>query len=91
MEARRDAIKEALRQPKSQEEDKIISLRYANMSAKERAFNILLDLGLIELSPDPEDPNYYPGNDEDYNEEEPIAIEAAKIFRTTEEKPKEEK
>jgi len=34
------------------------------MDAKERAFNILLDLGLIEVTPDPDDPEY--DDSEDY-------------------------
>lgn len=60
------------------------------MSASERAFNVLLDLGLIEQSSDHEDPNYFSGNDEDYNEEDLIAIEASENSIIAEEKPNEE-
>merc|ERR1712071_242695 len=32
--------------------------RYGSMPLEERAFNILLDLGMVELTPDPDDPSY---------------------------------
>jgi len=63
--ARRESIDEARRQPKSDEEDAVIAARYAGMTSEERAFNILLDLGLADMSPDPEDPEYYAGIDDE--------------------------
>mmetsp|Transcript_14761 Transcript_14761/g.27763 ORF Transcript_14761/g.27763 Transcript_14761/m.27763 type:complete len:695 (+) Transcript_14761:152-2236(+) len=57
-------IAEARRQPKSPEEDKVIAERYAAMDIDERAFQILLDLGMIELTPDPDSPDYDPSEDE---------------------------
>ena len=47
-------IAEARRQPKSEEEEKALAERYGAMRDEERAYNILLDLGMIELTPDPE-------------------------------------
>jgi len=63
--ARREAVEEAKRQPKSAEEDAALAEKYGGMPAEERAFNILVDLGLADLSPDPDDPNYYTGMDDE--------------------------
>jgi hypothetical protein len=35
------------------------------MDPEERAFNILLDLGIIESSPDPDSPEYDHSNDDE--------------------------
>jgi hypothetical protein len=35
------------------------------MDLDERAFQILLDLGMIELTPDPDSPDYDPSEDDD--------------------------
>jgi trigger factor len=53
----------AIQQPKSEAEKKALSERYASMDLEERAFNILLDLGMIELTPDPDSPDYDHSND----------------------------
>merc|ERR1712071_249315 len=59
IEAKQQAILEARRQPKSEAEEKAIADRYAAMESwEERAFNILLDVGMIEQTPDPDDPEY---------------------------------
>merc|ERR1712129_150703 len=53
-----ERIKKAREQPKSVEEEKELATRYSRMDLEERAFNILLDLGMIEINPDPDDPDY---------------------------------
>lgn len=53
--ARKAAIAEARKQPKSAEEEKKLAEKYGAMDNEERAFNILIDLGIIVLSPEPED------------------------------------
>ena len=35
-----------------------LAAKYAAMSLEERAFAILVDLGMVELTPDPDDPTY---------------------------------
>lgn len=45
-------------QPLSIEDDKMLSEKYAKLPLNERAFQIILDLGMISVTPDPEDPNY---------------------------------
>lgn len=58
-------IAEARRQPKSEEEEKALAERYGVMGDEERAFNILVDLGMIELTPDPESPDYDHSTDDE--------------------------
>merc|ERR1712127_117653 len=57
-ETRAERIAKARKQPKSPEEEKKLAERYGSMPLEERAFNILLDLGMVELTPDPDDPSY---------------------------------
>lgn len=65
-EARQQAILEARRQPKSEAEEKVVADRYAAMDSwEERAFNILLDIGMVEKTPDPDDPDYDAEYDDD--------------------------
>ena len=45
-------------QPLSIEDDKMLSEKYAKLPLNERAFQIISDLGLISVTPDPEDPDY---------------------------------
>mmetsp|Transcript_16312 Transcript_16312/g.23898 ORF Transcript_16312/g.23898 Transcript_16312/m.23898 type:complete len:285 (+) Transcript_16312:84-938(+) len=63
--ARLESVAAARVQPKSEAEEKALSDRYGAMDAEERAFNILLDLGMIENTPDPDDPDYNDGKDEE--------------------------
>ncbi len=65
MEAKREAIAKARMQPKLPEEEKAIADRYGEMDLKERAFNILADLGLIELHDDPDSVSYDNSSDEE--------------------------
>lgn len=55
-------------QPTDPKEKEALSQRYAEMNSEERAYNILLDLGLIELHPDPESDSYDSSNDNDFAE-----------------------
>eukprot|EP00978_Attheya_sp_CCMP212_P006025 scaffold13570_cov37-Attheya_sp.AAC.1 len=56
---REEQIALARQQPKSTEEEAELAIRYAAMSSlEERAYNILLDLGMIEVTCDPDDPDY---------------------------------
>ena len=56
---RKAAIAEARRQPKAPEEERKLQEKYAAIeNLSEKAFAIKLDLGIIELTPDPSDPNY---------------------------------
>jgi len=43
------------RQSQEKESEEIIAARYASMDLETRAFNILLDLGMVERTPDPDD------------------------------------
>jgi hypothetical protein len=61
-----ETIREVLNRPRTTEEDAIISLRYGKMSAEDRAFNILLDLGLIEICLDPDDPKSCVAEDDEF-------------------------
>ena len=50
-----DSIVKARQQPKSTEEERILQQKYASIQdLEERAFNILVDLGMVDLNPDPE-------------------------------------
>ena len=51
-----DSIVKARQQPKSTEEECILQQKYASIvDLEERAFNILVDLGMVDLNPDPDD------------------------------------
>lgn len=46
-------------QPKPPKEETALQSKYASIpSLEEKAFHILQDLGMIELTPDPDDPSY---------------------------------
>lgn len=64
---RKAAIIEARSQPKSAEVEAELAARYGVMDLEDRAFNILLDLGIIEASPDPSSPQY-----DDSKDDEPV-------------------
>ena len=55
---------DVLEQPKSEEDEEALAAKYAAMPPDERAFNILLDLGMVELTPDPDSPDYVDDDDE---------------------------
>jgi trigger factor len=59
-------VAEAREQPTSAEEEKKLQERYASMDLEERAFNILVDLGSVELTPDPESPTYDNSEDSEF-------------------------
>ena len=59
------AAMKARQQPKSAEEEAALASKYGAMDLEERAFSILVDLGMIELNPDPEDPNRDSSKDDD--------------------------
>ena len=59
-------VAEARQQPTSAEEEKKLQERYASMDLEERAFNILVDLGSVELTPDPESPTYDNSEDSEF-------------------------
>ena len=48
-------IARACSQPKSIEEERRLQEKYGNMDLEERAFNILVDFGMVDLHSDPED------------------------------------
>jgi len=51
-------IQNARKQPKSEEEEKVLADYYGSMGDEERAFRILSDLGMIDITPNPEGPEY---------------------------------
>ena len=59
------AAMKARQQPKSAEEEAALASKYGAMDLEERTFSILVDLGMIELNPDPEDPNRDSSKDDD--------------------------
>jgi len=59
------AVMKARQQPKSAEEEAALASKYGAMDLEERAFSILTDLGMIDLNPDPEDPNRDRSKDDD--------------------------
>lgn len=59
------AVMKARQQPKSAEEEAALAAKYGAMDLEERAFSILADLGMIDLNPDPEDPNRDTSKDDD--------------------------
>lgn len=52
------AIMLARQQPKSKREEKALQKKYGRLEPNERAFQILLNLGMIIEHPDPDLPNY---------------------------------
>ena len=53
------------RQPKSAEEERRLQERYGKMDLEERAFNILVDLGMVEVHGDDPAPLSAEDDDED--------------------------
>lgn len=51
------AIANARRQPKSLEEEAVLAAKYGAMDLEQMAFTILVDLGMVDLNIDPDDPN----------------------------------
>lgn len=47
-------FEEARKQPKSAEEERQLKEKYGNMDLEDRAFNILADLGMVDLHADPD-------------------------------------
>eukprot|EP00571_Detonula_confervacea_P010265 CAMPEP_0172298326 /NCGR_PEP_ID=MMETSP1058-20130122/1035_1 /TAXON_ID=83371 /ORGANISM="Detonula confervacea, Strain CCMP 353" /LENGTH=347 /DNA_ID=CAMNT_0013007593 /DNA_START=99 /DNA_END=1142 /DNA_ORIENTATION=+ len=52
-------------QPKSAEEEAALATKYGAMDLEEKAFTILVDLGMVGLNPDPSDPNRDTSKDEE--------------------------
>jgi len=50
-------IMKVRQQPKSTEEEAALATKYGAMDLGEKAFTILVDLGMVELNPDPDDAN----------------------------------
>lgn len=66
IEAAKLAIQEARKQPKSEAEEKELSVRYAALEdIEERAFAILVDLGMVFVHPDPKAADYDSSMDDD--------------------------
>ena len=63
---RKAAILEARKQPKAPEVEKALAEKYGALEAGERAFAILIDLGIVELSPDPDSKDYDSSNDDQF-------------------------
>ncbi len=68
MEAKREALAMKRMQPKLPEEEAALASRYGAMDAQERAYNILLDLGLIQLHEDPDSDTYDHSKDDEFVE-----------------------
>ncbi len=67
MEAEERAIAEARQQPKPEEVEKDISSRYGAIDdLGERSFAILVDLGLVNVSPDPKASDYDASQDDEF-------------------------
>lgn len=47
-------VEEARKQPKSAEEERKLKEKYGNMDLEDRAFNILVDLGMVDLHAEPD-------------------------------------
>ena len=43
-----------------------LTMKYATLSEEDRAFNILVDLGIVSLTPDPDDASYDASKDDEY-------------------------
>ncbi len=52
--AKEAALAEARKQPKAPEVEEALAAKYGAMDPETRAFNILVDLGIVELTPEPE-------------------------------------
>lgn len=63
---RKAAILEARKQPKSPEVEQALAEKYGALDAGERAFAILIDLGIVEASPDPDSKDYDSSNDDQF-------------------------
>ena len=63
---REAAIAESRSQPKSPDVEAELAARYGSMELEERAFNILLDIGMIESNPDPDSADYDSSNDDEF-------------------------
>jgi len=66
IQVRRAAIANARKQPKNKDEEKTLADYYGAMDLEERAFTILYDLGMIEMSPDPDSPDYNHDLDDEF-------------------------
>lgn len=67
IEAAKLAIKEARKQPKSVAEEKELAARYAALEdLGDRAFSILVDLGMVIVSPDPNASDYDSSQDDEF-------------------------
>jgi len=64
--ARIEDVANARKQPQDPEKEKLVAAKYAALSPEKRAFSILYDLGMIESTPDPDDPEYDPTYDEEF-------------------------
>ncbi len=53
--AKEAALAEARKQPKAPEVEEALAAKYGAMDLETRAFNILVDLGMVDLSPEPEE------------------------------------
>jgi len=59
-------IERARQQPKSPDEEQRLKEKYGSMDLEERAFNILVDLGMVDLHSDPDETSLdWEENDED--------------------------
>lgn len=56
----------AMEQPKSIDEEEKLKEKYGNMDLEERAFNILVDLGMVDLHSDPTQLDLEDGDDDDF-------------------------
>jgi len=66
IQVRRAAIANARKQPKNKDEEKTLADYYGAMDLEKRAFTILYDLGMIEMSPDPDSPDYNHDLDDEF-------------------------
>lgn len=62
------AAEEAPKQSKPEEQEKQLSAKYGPMDIEERAFAILVDLGMVATSPDPDAANYDSSRDDEFVE-----------------------
>jgi len=58
-------LEEAAEQPASPEDEEVTSERYGEMDPEERAYHILVDLGMVNLTPDPDSPDYDDSQDDE--------------------------
>jgi hypothetical protein len=58
-------LEEAAEEPASPEDEEVTSERYREMDPEERAYNILVDLGMVALTPDPDSPDYDDSQDDE--------------------------